>query len=414
MKRLIGRLFVVLGVAGLALAGCDAARLGDEEREVVASLSLDALPPLPGDPSNRVADDELAAAFGATLFFDTRMSANGEVACATCHQIDSRFQDGLPRGRGISATDRRTMPLAGVAWNRWFFWDGRRDSLWAQALEPLEDAREHGGNRTAYAHAIAGRYSERYERIFGPLPALDRLPDEASPRGDVAERRAWRAMAAEDREAVDGVFANLGKALAAFQRSIRPSETRFDRFARTLAAGREPEGEAGLSDLEREGVKLFLGKANCIECHNGPRFTDGEFHNTGVPAVDGLPRDPGRAGAVDTVRTDPFNCLGEHSDAHPDECRELRFMVDEGEELVRAYKTPSLRGVAGRAPYMHAGQFATLEEVVDHYSQAPDAPEGESELRGVVFTERGRNALVAFLKSLEPLERPVAEAASGP
>ena len=107
------------------------------------------------------------------------------------------------------------------------------------------------------------------------------------------------------------------------------------------------------------------------------------------------------------VAADPFNCLGKFSDAGPDACGELRFMVKEGPELVRAYKTPSLRGAATRPPYMHAGQIATLEEVIDHYARAPAAPSGTSELHPLTLSERERQQLVAFLKTLSKLALPV-------
>lgn len=403
-RRISLLLLAAFPVLVALLAGCDPESLSEDEEKLVASLSLDALPPAPDASGNRYADDPAAAAFGATLFFDTGMSANGAVSCNTCHRIDNQFQDGLPRGKAIGTVDRRTMPLAGVAWNRWFFWDGRRDSLWAQAITPMEDAREHGGNRAAFAHEMADRYADRYARIFGALPDLSAVPDDASPLGDAAERDAWSSMSETDRDAVNRVLANIGKAIAAFERTIPPPGTRFDRFARAIAAGEPPRGEAAFSDLEIEGLKLFLGPANCVECHNGPRFTDDVFHNTGVPETPGVAGDRGRSAAVREVAEDPFNCLGRYSDAAPDDCRVLRFMRRDDPALVRAYKTPSLRGVAVRAPYMHAGQFASLEEVVDHYETAPAAPAGTSELRSITLTERGRKALIAFLKTLDPVE----------
>jgi cytochrome c peroxidase len=199
---------------------------------------------------------------------------------------------------------------------------------------------------------------------------------------------------------VNRVFVNLGKAMAAFERSIVPEETRFDRFARSLAEGTEPEGDGVFTPDEVAGLKLFIGKANCSTCHTGPRLTDDSFHNTGVPDVAGLPEDLGRAKGVKDVAADPFNCLGKFSDAGPEACGELRFIVKDDPRLTRAYKPPSLRGAATRPPYMHAGQFATLEEVLDHYSRAPAAPAGGSELHPLNLSERERQQLVAFLKTL--------------
>lgn len=391
----------LLGAAIAAAAGCGQADFSEEERRIIASLSLSALGELPPDPSNRVADSEVAASLGARLFFDTAMSANGEVACATCHLPERQFQDDLALAKGIGTTNRRTMPLANAAYSPWQFWDGRKDSLWSQALGPLEDENEHGSDRTALARHVADTYGERYESAFGPLPAIEAWPDSAGPLGGEAARAAWEAMAEEDRFAIDTVFANIGKSLDAFQRTLRHQPTRFDRFADAVVAGETPEGDAALTPLEIEGLRLFIGKANCIDCHNGPRFTDDHFHNTGVPPVPGLPEDRGRAGIIQTILEDPFNCLGEFSDAGEGDCAELRFMVTDSPELERAFKTPSLRGAATRPPYMHSGQIATLEAVIDHYSEAPEPVSGISQIRPVIFTDRGRRALIAFLRTLD-------------
>jgi len=396
MKRLSGLVLVL--VAGLA--GCGKADFSAAEKKTIASLALSALPPLPPDTTNRYADVPAAEAFGSTLFFDLSMSRDGTVACSTCHKIDRQFQDDLPQGFGVSRGTRRTMPLAGVAYNSFFFWDGRRDSLWAQALVPLENPLEQAGNRAAYAHYIQRRFGERYERIFGPLPDLSGVPADASPLGGEAEKAAWAGMTDVQRDGVDRIFANIGKAIAAFERSIMPAETRFDRFARALAAGTKPEGDAAFSNQEIRGLKLFIGRANCVTCHNGPRFTDGSFHNNGTPPVVDLPPDRGRVAVLAELDADPFNCLGAFRDGGADACGELEFTRRTGPELVRAYKTPSLRGVAGRPPYMHAGQFKTLEEVVAHYAKAAPSVEGINETHPLALSDRERAALVAFLKTL--------------
>ncbi len=386
--------------ATVLAAGCGEANFTDDEKRVIASLSLSALPPLPPNPSNRYADDPAAAALGEALFFDTGFSRDGTVSCATCHIPERQFQDDLPLARGIGTTARRTMPIAGTAYSPWQFWDGRKDSLWSQALGPLEDANEHGGDRTAFAHRMAARYRQSYEAVFGPLPDLGNLPRHAGPLGDDGVTQAWAEMADDERAAVDTVFANMGKAIEAFERTVLHAPTRFDRFADAIANGRQPEEGARLTPLEIEGLRLFIGRANCIDCHNGPRFTDDHFHNTGVPAAEGLPEDRGRAAAIEPVRKDPFNCLGRYSDAGGD-CAELRFMLTDSHELERAYKTPSLRGAFSRPPYMHAGQLTTLADVIEHYSTAPEPPSGHSQIEPFSLNDRGREALAAFLGTLE-------------
>ncbi|CAN7506569.1 cytochrome-c peroxidase [Mesorhizobium sp. LjRoot246] len=397
MRRL--SCFLALMVA-VILAGCGKPDFSDAEKKTIASLTLSSLPALKPDTTNRFADVPAAAALGSTLFFDQGMSGNATVSCSTCHKIDRQFQDDLPQAVGVGHTNRRTMPLAGVARDPWFFWDGRRDSLWAQALTPLENPLEQAGNRAAYAHYIKARFGERYERIFGPLPDFSGMPLNASPLGNDAEKAAWNAMSGAQRDAINGVFANIGKAIAAFERSIEPVPTRFDRFALDLATGAEPKGDAVFSKQEILGLKLFIGKANCVTCHDGPRFTDNSFHNTGVPPVAGLPPDRGRIDAVAQVEADPFNCFGAYRDGDAGACGELRFMVKSAPELVRAYKTPSLRGAATRPPYMHAGQFSTLDEVVAHYAKAAPSVEGVSEVHPLELSDRERAALVAFLKTL--------------
>jgi cytochrome c peroxidase len=401
VKRWLPLPLVLLALVGfIGLSRHDEDSFTQAEKKTIASLALTALPKLKPDPSNRYGDDPAAAALGATLFFDVRMSGKGDVSCSTCHKLERQFQDDLPRAHGVADTDRRTMPLSGVAYNSWFFWDGHRDSLWSQAITPMEDAREHGGDRAFYAHFIQRKFGERYARIFGPLPDLSGVPEHAGPLGTPAEQVAWNALTPEQQDGVNRVLANIGKAIEAFERSIMPEETRFDRFAEALTAGKAQGKDAAFSELEIEGLKLFIGSANCSTCHNGPRFTDGQFHNTGIPPVASLPPDHGRAEGVKLVEANPFNCLGKYSDARQEDCGELRFMAKSGRGLERAFKTPSLRGVAGRPPYMHAGQIATLEEAVAHYANAPADPKDGSELHAIRLTDRGRMALVAFLKTL--------------
>jgi cytochrome c peroxidase len=409
-------LSLVLGTATLvavatAIAGATVAtgRWSAADRATLESLALASLPPLGADPSNRFADDSAAAALGRDLFFDQRLSANGKVSCATCHLADREFQDGVPLAAGVGTTTRRTMPVAGTAHSPWLFWDGRADSQWAQALGPLESPVEHGGDRTQYAHVVAAHYRAPYERIFGALPTLDGLPKRAGPVSDTTRRIAWGRIPAVRREDITRVYANIGKAIAAFERRIDHAPTRFDRYVAAELAGQKHTAASALTKDEEAGLRLFIGKANCVNCHNGPRLTDEHFHNTGV-AVSSLvtDADSGRVTGVRQAVAGEFNCLSKYSDARPEECAELRFAVTEGHELVRAYKTPSLRGVAERAPYMHAGQLTTLSSVVDHYNRAPAAPAGHSELRPLGLDSRERAQIEAFLRTLSapPVVRP--------
>jgi cytochrome c peroxidase len=154
-----------------------------------------------------------------------------------------------------------------------------------------------------------------------------------------------------------------------------------------------------LTDEEVAGLKLFTGKANCTQCHNGPLLTNQEFHNTGVPAAAALPIDRGRLAGTTGVLADEFNCRSRWSDA-PKPCKELEFMTVASHELERAFKVPSLRNVADRAPYMHAGQLATLPDVLAHYNRAPKAPSGHTEIKPLKLNPRELRQLEAFLRAL--------------
>ncbi len=400
---------VTLTLSAGILFGCSSqpAAWSEAEVETLRTLWIGSLPVLPPDPSNQYADDARAAALGAKLFSDTRFSSNGEVACASCHVAEKDFQDGLPLAQGIGTTNRRAMPIAGTAYSPWLFWDGRKDSQWAQALGPWENPVEHGGTRMQYVHLIQTYYKDEYETIFGELPDFSdttRFPESAGPVSDETASAAWNAMTEEDQETVTQVYANMGKAIAAFERTIMPSESRFDQYVEAILANDHETAATILNANEIAGLKLFIGDANCTRCHNGPLLTDNDFHNTGVPAAAGLPEDTGRALGAQQVLADEFNCLSQYSDANPDDCKELRFMLSEGESLMRAYKSPSLRDVAGRAPYMHAGQFATLEEVLRHYHNAPASPSGHTELEMIPINVYQQEQIIAFLKALSSIK----------
>jgi cytochrome c peroxidase len=372
-----------------------------KEREMLRSLSIRSLGAVPRDPSNRFADDSMAASFGRLLFFDMRLSRTGTVSCATCHVPGRDFQDGRPVGRGVGEGSRRTMPIAGTARGPWFFWDGRADSQWEQALGPLENPAEHGGDRTQYVRLIARAYRARYESVFGRLPSLDGLPAHAGPVEDTAVSASWARLSASRRDDISRVYANIGKAIAAYERRIDFAPARFDRYVDAQMSGDSVSPGSTFTPDEEAGLRLFIGKANCVTCHNGPSFSDGHFHNTGVvAAASAAAPDSGRATGISKALAGEFSCTSRYSDATADDCAELRFAIADGPELVRAYKPPSLRNVADRAPYMHAGQLASLTDVLEHYNTAPRAPFGHSELKPLHLSVTERRQIIAFLGTL--------------
>jgi cytochrome c peroxidase len=247
---------------------------------------------------------------------------------------------------------------------------------------------------------VETHYRADYERVFGPVPDLTFVPPVAGPVDDPLARQAWDSLTDAQRDAVTGVFVDIGKAIAAYERQIEHERSRFDAYVDGLAAtGRAPSGV--LSADEVAGLRLFMGKANCTQCHNGPLLTNGDFHNTGVAPRPAHAPDLGRLAGVAGVLGDEFNCRSRWSDAGSEHCVELEYLDTDSPRLAGAQKVPSLRDVARRAPYMHAGQIATLAEVLEHYNRAPAAVVGTSELVPLGLTPTELQQLAAFLMSLD-------------
>jgi cytochrome c peroxidase len=376
--------------------------------EIERILQHSPLPPPPADPTNGVADLPEAARLGQRLFFDPRLSGKGDVSCATCHDPARGFAD----GRALSdrfPLERNIPALWNVAYNRWFFWDGRADSLWSQALQPIENPREQAGTRLQVAHLLLEdpALRESYGRVFGAAPDLSdasRFPPRGGPRvqpeGDPL-RSAWTKMTPEDRSTVDRVYSNAAKAIAAYERRLLSRNSAFDVFVDGVKSG-DAAKRGALSSQAKAGLRLFVGKANCRLCHSGPAFTDGEFHNIGIPpARGGLT--PDRYSAIDEVRKDAFNTKGAFSDDPSRGAEKLDFLV-RLQDSWGQIKTPGLRNVARSAPYMHQGQFRTLKDAVEFYSTLEGMIQAGHHERAILspllLSTEEVASLVAFLESL--------------
>ncbi len=384
----------------LLLLAC-APALDEAEWQVIGTLSP--MPVAPADPTNLVADADDAAELGHLLFFEERFSANEAVSCATCHSPTTGFADAERLGEGIAQVGKNTPTVLNTAWNRWFFWDGRADTAWMQALGPLEDPREHGANRVALIRVVAtdSALSVAYTAIFGALPPMTdaRFPPDARPVPDPVDdpqNVAWEAMSAEDQSLINLHFANIGKAIAAYERRLARVDAPFDRFA----AG-DP---AALSPAAQRGLALFVGEGRCTLCHSGPELSDREFHNLALDTrgwLDPAP-DYGRYTGIFDVIESPFNGAGVYSDDPVVGAAKLNYIALTDEQIGQ-HKTPSLRNVALTAPYMDGGHFAGLEDVLGFYSTlGEEGGEGHREdiLQPLDLSAGDVADLTAFLESL--------------
>lgn len=389
-----------------------------DERELI--LRLSPLPPPPDDPSNAVYGNEDAADLGQALFHETRLSPSGTISCATCHDPARGFADGRALGSGLADLPRHTPTLWNVAYQRWFFWDGRADSLWSQALGPIENPREMGSHRWWVAETLradAG-YRARFEQLFGRFPDFPAAPDVGGREGAFETLcEAYSRLPPAQQRSIDEVFVRAGKCIAAFERKLVSREAAFDRFVQELR--RTPDGPfAALSLPAQRGLKLFVGRADCIRCHQGAALSDGEFHSIRVaPLGGGPPLDAGRYQGIKDLQESPFSTAGIHSDDPGGKvAARLRFLRNSPENW-GAFRTPSLRNVSLTAPYMHQGQLATLRDVVHFYSTFEGAlppghhPEAQL-LRPLHLEAQEQEDLIAFLQSLT--DAPLDPAWAGP
>lgn len=317
------------------------------------------LPPPSNAPDNpaTLAKIEL----GELLFNDERLSADGKVSCASCHQTNHAFTDGLTRAEGIRNQQgvRNTPSLLNVAYFTTLFLDGRRESLEAQALDPLFNAVEHG--------------------LSGPEQVLAVI---RSDRNLVTRIRQVFAVPAEDIQ-----MEHIAKAIAAFERSLLAGDSAFDRFR----YGRDTQA---MSPAARKGMELFEGRAGCSTCHaiseDSALFTDNRFHSLGV-GFKSIESKLAEIAQLYIRSQKPSEILT------PKELSELgRFIVTRKPADIGRFKTPSLRNIALTAPYMHDGTVATLEEAVDleiyYRSARVQSP--------LILTPIEKANLVAFLKAL--------------
>lgn len=345
-------------VASLALCAPLVGAAGAGAEEVDLSLPAEVLPPIvPPDNPLTAAKVEL----GKKLYFERRLSVDGTVSCATCHDPRHGFAEPRPVSIGVGGkAGVRNAPTAfDAAFVATQFWDGRAATLEEQAKGPITNPVEMAFPDAAAAEAsIAGvaEYGPLFQKSFGdPKVTLDRIV----------------------------------QAIASFERTLVDVEAPIDRFV---------AGEAtAISDSAKRGWALFNGKARCNTCHGHvaayPLFTDDLFHNIGVAAKD--------------VN---FKELAGKLASHPEDLQTLshepginqlgRFIVTKEYKDIGAFKTPHLRNVALTAPYMHDGSEATLEAVIEFYDKGGNPnPWLDGGMRPLGLTPEERADLVELMKT---------------
>ena len=286
---------------------------------------------VPTPPTNLSYSEKVE--LGKQLYFDTRLSKNNTVSCAFCHNPGTGFADA--RQVSIGAFGTAGGRQAPTVYNTGFiplqFWDGRAGSLEEQAIGPIHNPVEMAEQHNTVVPKIAkiAAYHKQFHLVFGGGASLQ----------------------------------HIAEAIAAFERTIVSQNSAFDKYVMGAADA--------MTESSVRGMALFRGKARCILCHNGPNFTDNQFHNLGVPQVGPLKEDLGR------------------------------YMVTRAEKDKSAFKTPTLRSIQETAPYMHDGAFKTLEEVIDFFDQGGGKNPHLSEfIKPLGLQPEEKVDLVEFLKSL--------------
>ena len=302
-------------------------------------------------------------ALGKQLYFDPRVSKNGTVSCATCHDPDRGWTDSQINSVGIDGQvgSRNAPTVINTVYGRTMFWDGRAPSLEGQAQGPIQNKIEMGDQ--SYAEIVARLrtikgYQQQFKKVFGTEVTLD----------------------------------GMAKAIATFERSALSGNSAYDRYLGDGSRNVEPDTKA-LTESQKRGLLLFgltlsdedeykpadvvRAKAACTACHNGFNFTDEQFHNLGVGW---------------DAKTRRFSDLGRWA---------IAPVGAKNPADVGAFKTPTLRDIDRSGPYMHDGSQKTLEEVVDHYDKGGNAnPALDKDMKPLHLTAREKKDLVAFMKAL--------------
>jgi cytochrome c peroxidase len=393
--------------------------------EMTALAGLSPLPAVPADTTNAYAGSAAAARLGQMLFFDKSYSgtlavaddgtngglgpigATGKVSCASCHAMGSGVLDdrrSTPNNvsLGTDFGTRNALGIINSSFYAWTNWGGRFDSQWSLPLAVAENAKIMNATRLGVAHLLYDKYRTEYAAAFATQ--LDaRLVDTTTfAASGKPTQPAFDNLVQADKDIINRIFANYGKAIAAYMRTLVSRDAPFDRFA----AG----DHAAISPAAVRGFKRFVAN-DCMKCHSGPHFTDDKFHALGVaqtgPHVPAA--DLGRNQDVGPLLTSPFNTSSVFSDDTATHKLD-GLVVDDAQK--GQFRTKSLRNVAQAGPFMHSGQLATLADVVAFYDRGGDAVQAgvtkDPLMHALGMTAAEQADLVEFLGTLTGGSPPIA------
>ncbi len=344
-------------------------------------------------------------ALGKQLFFDNRLSADGQVSCATCHVPGQAFSDGKPVAIGVNGKQgtRNTPSVLNLQWQSSFFWDGRRSRLETQVLDAFVGPAEQGfKDHAALLHILQGDrdYRRQFARAFDLKGAPGALPltyrEQLMSRQ--AERRERPATLVLPYTSQDPLITKeqVARALADFVRSLTTGDAPFDRYYYA-------NDKRALSAPAQRGLEIFRGTGQCATCHligaHNALFTDQQFHSVGVGLERIRPQLATLTTRVANTKPEQISLL---IATDPVVAELGRFLVTKDPVDIGRFKTPSLRNVALTAPYMHDGSIPTLEKAVEREVYY----RGLSTGRPLILTPGEKADLVEFLKTLSSARLP--------
>lgn len=429
-KTITATLAALLLLSACATQDDGDAIFSDTERAIIKTLVYS---DPPTDTTNAYAENSSAATLGQMFFWDPQFSGaitiqgnrtsafavttEKKISCATCHVPDFGWADNTSKPNDVSLgagfTSRNAPTVLNSAFNPYNLWDGSTDSVWAVARAAIE-GNPHNFHRYAVAYIICnsnsaalGNYRSLHDNLFtganganSTAAICGTLSAAQLTSANAYGKTAYNGFTSTQQGHVDRIFANFAKAIGAYERKIVSKNSAFDQWA--------SGNENAMTVSQKRGLKIFIGKGNCVRCHSGSNFSDGSFHNLGVPQVGGLSgsNDQGRYTGISKLLDSSDNGAFNTATAYNDNSTTNRVsgLVASTSDIGK-FKTPTLRSINKTPPYFHNGTFDSLWDVINFYNFAGNAGNFPGTKDTILTTRHMNNEemedLTNFLKALE-------------